>query len=119
MTFLINMAELPLRGDTARAFEGSQYGDTNVSFLLINDASPGDGPSLHSHPYEEIFVIQAGQATFTVGDATFEATGGHIVIAPAGIPHKFVNSGKTPLHSINIHPNSRMITEWLEDGEIS
>jgi len=114
MTFLINTAELPLSGETARVFDGSKYGDTNVSFFLI-DAPPGDGPSLHSHPYEEIFVIQAGKVTFTVGDATIEATGGQIVIAPAGIPHKFVNSGKTLLQSINIHPSSRMITEWLED----
>lgn len=114
MTFLINMTELRLSGGTARVFDGSQYGDTHVSFFLI-DAPAGEGPSLHSHPYEEIFVIQAGQATFTVGDATIEATGGQIVIAPAGIPHKFVNSGKTSLRSINIHPSSRMITEWLED----
>ena len=115
MTFLINITELRLSGETARVFDGFQYGDTNVSFFLLNDAPPGDGPSLHSHPYEEIFVIQEGQVTFTVGDSTIEATGGQIVIAPAGIPHKFVNSGKTPLRSINIHPTSRMITEWLED----
>ena len=114
MTFVINMTELPPRGGTTRVFEGSQYGDTNVSFLLL-EAPPGDGPSLHSHPYEEVFVIQAGQVTFTVGDATIEAIGGQIVIAPAGIPHKFVNSGKALLRSINIHPNSRMITEWLQD----
>jgi quercetin dioxygenase-like cupin family protein len=114
MTYLINMTELRLSGGTARVFDGSKYGDTNISFFLI-DAPPGDGPSLHSHPYEEIFVIQEGQVTFTVGDATLEATGGQIVIAPAGIPHKFVNSGKASLRSINIHPISRMITEWLED----
>ena len=114
MTFLINIAELPLSGETARVFEGSQYGDTNISFFLI-DAPSGEGPSLHSHPYEEIFVIQAGQATFTVGDVTIEATGGQIVIAPAGIPHKFINSGTAVLRSINIHPVSHMITEWLED----
>jgi mannose-6-phosphate isomerase-like protein (cupin superfamily) len=114
MAVLINMAELPLRGEATRAFEGSQYDGTNVSFFLI-DAPSGEGPSLHSHPYEEIFVIQAGQVTFTVGDAIIEANGGQIVIAPAGIPHKFVNSGKTLLRSINIHPSSRMITEWLED----
>jgi mannose-6-phosphate isomerase-like protein (cupin superfamily) len=71
----------------------------------------------NSHPYQEIFVIQAGQVTFTLGDATIEATAGQIVIAPARIPHKFVNSGKTPLRSINIHPSSCMITEWLEDRE--
>lgn len=114
MTFLINIAELRLSGETARVFEGSQYGDTNVSFFLL-EAPPGDGPSLHSHPYEEIFVIQAGEVTFTVGDATIEATGGQIVIAPAGIPHKFINSGKALLRTINIHPISHMITEWLED----
>ena len=114
MTYLINIAELRRSGETARVFDGFQYGDTNVSFFLL-DAPPGDGPSLHSHPYEEIFVIQAGQVTFTVGDATMEATGGQIVIAPAGIPHKFVNSGQTLLRSINIHPTARMTTEWLED----
>ena len=114
MTFLISMTELRLSGETARVFDGFQYDDTNVSFFLI-DAPPGEGPSLHSHPYEEIFVIQEGQVTFTVGDATIEATGGQILIAPAGTPHKFVNSGKTVLRSINIHPTSRMITEWLED----
>ena len=114
MTVLINIAELRLSGETARVFDGFQYADTNVSFFLI-DAPPGEGPSLHSHPYEEIFVIQAGEVTFTVGDSTIEASGGQIVIAPAGIPHKFVNSGKTQLRSINIHPTSRMITDWLED----
>jgi mannose-6-phosphate isomerase-like protein (cupin superfamily) len=108
------MTELRLSGETARVFDGFQYGETHVSFFLI-DASPGEGPSLHAHPYEEIFIVQAGQITLTVGDAIIEATGGQIVIAPAGIPHKFVSSGKTPLRSINIHPSSRMITEWLED----
>ena len=95
-------------------FDGFQYGDTHVSFFLI-DAQSGEGPSLHSHPYEEIFVIETGQATFTVGDAIIEATGGQIVIAPAGIPHKFINSGTAQLRSINIHPFSHMITKWLED----
>jgi mannose-6-phosphate isomerase-like protein (cupin superfamily) len=37
------------------------------------------------------------------------------VIAPAGVPHKFINSGTAQLRSINIHPVSHMITEWLED----
>jgi mannose-6-phosphate isomerase-like protein (cupin superfamily) len=114
MTFVINTTELRLSGRTARVFDGSKYGDTNVSFFLI-DASPGEGPSLHSHPYEEIFAIQASQATITIGDGAIEATANQIVIAPAGVPHKFVNSGETPLRSINIHPSSRMITEWLED----
>ncbi len=113
MAFVINKVELPLSG-SARVFEGSQYGDTHVSFFLV-DAPPGDGPDLHTHPNEEIFVVQEGQVTITVGDATIEAIGGQIVIAPAGVPHKFVNSGAGPLRAINIHPNRSIITTWLQD----
>jgi mannose-6-phosphate isomerase-like protein (cupin superfamily) len=50
-----------------------------------------------------------------VGEDTIEATGGRIVIAPAGAPHKFVNSGTGRSRHIDIHTSRRMITEWLED----
>jgi mannose-6-phosphate isomerase-like protein (cupin superfamily) len=59
--------------------------------------------------------VQEGNATFTVGGDTIDVTGGQIVVAPAGIPHKFVNSGAGPLRQIDIHANDRFVTEWLED----
>ena len=111
MTIVINQLDLP-SSDIGWEFQGSQYADTNVSFLLI-DAPPGSGPQLHSHPYEEIFIVQEGQATLTVGDATIEATSGQIVIVPAGVPHKFVNSGSGPLRQLDIHASRSMITTWL------
>jgi len=40
------------------------------------DAPPGGGPKLHKHPYEEIFVVQEGTATFTAGDETIKVEGG-------------------------------------------
>ena len=113
MPFVIDKVELPLSGST-RVFEGSQYCDTHVSFFLV-DTPPGDGPDLHTHPCEEIFVVQEGQVTITVGDATIEAIGGQIVIAPAGTPHKFVSSGAGPFRSINIHPNRSIVTTWPQD----
>ena len=114
MTILINISELRLSGETARVFDGFQYGNTNISFFLIN-APPGDGPSLHSHPYEEIFIIQEGKITFTVGDATIDATGGQIVIAPAEYPINSSIPASLCFAAINIHPTSRMVTEWLEE----
>ena len=48
---------------------------------------PGKGPGLHAHPFDEVFVLQEGELTFTVGNATVEATGRQIVVAPAGAPH--------------------------------
>jgi quercetin dioxygenase-like cupin family protein len=105
--------ELPHSG-SAHRFEGHLHGDANVSFFL-SDTPPGQGPGLHAHPYEEVFVVQEGVLTFTVGDAAVEATSGHIVVAPAGVPHKFVNSGTAHARHIDIHTSRRMTTEWLED----
>jgi mannose-6-phosphate isomerase-like protein (cupin superfamily) len=76
---------------------------------------PGDGVRLHKHPYQEIFIIQEGQVTFTVDSTTLEVDGGHIVIVPPGIPHKFINSGEGHLLQVDIHQSPHIITEWLED----
>ncbi len=59
--------------------------------------------------------MQEGSATFNIGSATVDATAGQIAIVPAGVPHKFVNSGAGPLRQIDIHRSPRFITEWLED----
>ena len=101
MTRVINKDELSY-GGIAHKFEGYRYGGTNVSFFLV-DAPPGSGPGLHTHPYEEVFVVQEGQASFTVGDDTIKAIAGQIVLVPAGMPHNFVNSGTGPLRLVDIH----------------
>ena len=109
MTHLVNKDDLPY-GTIAHRFEGYRYGDVNVSFFLV-DSPPGGGAVLHTHPYEEVFVTLEGEATFTVGDATMEVGAGQIVVAPAGVPHKFVNSGTGPLRQVDIHPSGRILQE--------
>src|SRR5262245_10906212 len=111
MALVINRDDLP-SSEIGWEFEGQQYADTNASFIIV-EAPPGAGPALHSHPYEEIFIVQEGRATFTVGDATIEATAGQIIVAPAGVPHKFVNSGRGILRQVDIHPHTSFITTWL------
>ena len=113
MTRILDIADLA-QGETAYEFQGHHYGDTNVSFIMI-DAPPGSGPKLHKHPYEEVFVVQEGSVMFTAGDDVIEAVGGQVVVVPAGVPHKFVNSGAGRLRQIDIHASERFITEWLED----
>ena len=113
MAHVIDRGELP-HSETAYRFEGNLYGDADVSFFL-SDTPPGKGPSLHAHPYDEVFVVQTGKLTFTVGDATVEAQEGQIVVAPAGTPHRFVNSGAERSRHVDIHTSGRMITTWLEE----
>jgi mannose-6-phosphate isomerase-like protein (cupin superfamily) len=113
MTRVVDMADLA-NGETACEFEGYHFGDTGVSFIAV-DAPPGGGPKLHKHPYEEVFVVQEGSVTFTAGDEFIEAGGGQVVVVPAGVPHKFVNSGAGRLRQVDIHASDRFITEWLEE----
>jgi len=112
MPFLAKLSNLnPDR--TGTVFQGADFGDVNLSFFYT-DAKPGRGPVLHQHPYEEVFVILAGQATFTIAGQTLDAVEGDVLLAPANTPHKFVNSGEGRLRSINIHPSGKIIQQNLE-----
>ena len=73
---------------------------------------PGTGPSLHRHPYDETFILEAGSATFTLGDETVELGEGQIIVVPAGAPHKFV-SGEG-FRMVSITPSDHMEQENLE-----
>ncbi len=115
MATILNKDELPFSASSWQ-FEGYLHDAVNVSFFLSN-TSPEQGPLLHKHPYEEIFIVQEGKLTFTVGDTVIEASGGQIVIAQAGIPHKFINSGTEVARHVNIHASPRMITTWLEEND--
>ena len=99
-------------GEDENEVQGYNH-DAAVSIIVV-DAPPGSGPRLHRHPYEEVFVIQEGTATFTAGDQTLEGHGGQVVIVPGGVPHKFVNTGEGRLRQVDIHASDRFITEWLE-----
>ena len=110
---IVNMEDLP-RSEGSRDFEGYLYGGAGVSIILV-DMAPGEGPKLHKHPYEEVFIVQEGKATYTIGSTTLEAIAGQIAIVPAGVPHKFINSGSGRLRQVDLHHSARFITEWLEE----
>ncbi len=95
-------------------FEGYRYQETEVSFIWV-DMPAGDGVRLHQHPYKEIFIVQEGKATYTVGSTTLNAHTGQIIIVPANTPHKFRNTGKGELKQVDIHVSPKFITEWLEE----
>ncbi len=123
MTHIIAKAELPHvvakeelpYGTIAHKFEGYRYGGVGVSFFLV-ESPPGGGAVLHTHPYEEVFVTLEGQATFTVGEAAIEVGAGQVVVAPAEVPHKFVNSGSGPLRQVDIHPSGRIRQVNIPEG---
>ncbi|QNA83520.1 cupin domain-containing protein [Sphingomonas sp. So64.6b] len=90
-------------------FEGQDFG-TPVSFFLV-DVGPGQGSVLHRHPYSETWIVRHGEADLTVGDGTVRGYPGDIVVAPADIPHRFVNAGAGRLELVCIHANGTIVQE--------
>jgi mannose-6-phosphate isomerase-like protein (cupin superfamily) len=97
----------------SRQFIGADHGGAPVSLFLV--AAPrGAGPRLHRHPYPEIFVIESGRADFQIDGDRVAASGGDVLVAPAGSAHRFTNPGDDELRLTAIHTSARMTTEWLE-----
>ena len=99
------------------AWRGSLAGDIlggAVTVLAYGNDTPGQGPRLHVHPYDETFVILEGRARFFVGDEVIEAGAGEAVLGPAGVPHRFENMGPGRLQTIDIHHSPRWVQTDLE-----
>ncbi len=100
-------------GGRGYTFRGSEHGDVPVS-VIVDRSRPGEGPALHRHPYDEVWVIEQGEVTFTVGERSLPGAPGTVVTVPAGEFHGFENTGRAPLQMICIHTRARMETEWLD-----
>src|SRR5215208_742704 len=96
---------------TSGSFEGAGH-DSDVSFFVV-DKGPGEGPSLHRHPYSETFVVLGGRGRFELDGKQVEAVGGDVVVAPAGAAHGFTSLGPDRLQLVAIHAAPSMETTWL------
>jgi quercetin dioxygenase-like cupin family protein/heme-degrading monooxygenase HmoA len=82
-----------LRLNIAHEFVGADHGGVGVCVIIV-EAPPGRGPSLHTHPYEELLLVQEGSGTFTLGDETLEVGAGELVVVPPGVPHGLQEHGR-------------------------
>jgi quercetin dioxygenase-like cupin family protein len=99
------LAELR-RSPTAALFEG---GEEIAASIFVTRYERGQGPDLHVHPYPEVFVVQTGTATFTVGSEKLTVGAGNIVTVPADTPHGFKGAGDDVLRVTSVHPNGTVI----------
>jgi mannose-6-phosphate isomerase-like protein (cupin superfamily) len=96
----------------AHELVGADHGDVPFSIILVH-SQPGVGPKLHRHPYAEVFVVEAGEATFRLGNETVVVPAGHVVVGPPDVAHGFTNTGPGELRLVAIHGAPRFNTEWL------
>jgi quercetin dioxygenase-like cupin family protein len=68
----------------------------------ITLAPHAEGPPQHRHArHDEGFYVVSGAARFTVGETTYEAPAGTLVMVPPGAPHTFENPGDEPAVLLN------------------
>jgi pimeloyl-ACP methyl ester carboxylesterase/quercetin dioxygenase-like cupin family protein len=61
-----------------------------------------DGPPQHRHArHDEGFYVVSGRARFTVGEKSYDAPAGTLVMIPPGAPHTFANPGDGPVVLLN------------------
>jgi mannose-6-phosphate isomerase-like protein (cupin superfamily) len=89
--------------------EGKDLG-TGVTLIHYATEVVGEGPTLHVHPYDEIFTVREGRARFTVGDRVIDAEAGDVVYGPANVPHGYQNLGPGRLDTLDIH----LSPEWIQ-----
>ena len=112
---VVNRDDLPW-SVIAHELVGADHGGVGVCVLFV-DAEPGRGPSLHTHPYEELLIVLEGEATLDDGSGKRRVEAGDVVLIPPGQPHGFVNSGTGRLRQIDVHVSPSFSTEWLAKGE--
>jgi pimeloyl-ACP methyl ester carboxylesterase/mannose-6-phosphate isomerase-like protein (cupin superfamily) len=68
----------------------------------ITIAPHTDGPPQHRHArHDEGFYVVSGTARFTVGDTSYDAPAGTLVMVPPGAPHTFGNATGEPAVLLN------------------
>ena len=50
-------------------------------------------------------MVRKGDAEFLVGGERLRASAGDIVVAPADVPHRYLNVGTDQLELVCIHPS--------------
>jgi mannose-6-phosphate isomerase-like protein (cupin superfamily) len=82
--------------------------------MFVTTYPRGEGPSLHLHPYPEVFLVEAGTARFTVGEDEMLVAAGNVVTVAAQTPHGFKNAGEGRLEVVSIHPSPAVQQTDLE-----
>ncbi|MGH3297728.1 MAG: alpha/beta fold hydrolase, partial [Trebonia sp.] len=95
--------EVALDGPTRlRILEDGRTTAHRLGVAEITIAPHVAGPPQHRHGrHDEGFYVVAGTASFTVGEESYKAPAGTLVVIPPGAPHTFANDSDEPVILLN------------------
>lgn len=81
----------------ATAIQGASEYEVWRTSIKIGGKTP-----IHTHQSEEVFIFLKGQGKAVIGKKSIPFTAPCTLIAPAGIPHQYFNTGNEPTDAIVI-----------------
>jgi mannose-6-phosphate isomerase-like protein (cupin superfamily) len=98
-----SQGEIALAGPVQmRILEDGRTTSHRLGVAEITIAPHVDGPPQHRHgEHDEGFYVVSGTAQFTVGDQSYDAPAGTLVMVPPGAPHTFANVSDEPVVLLN------------------
>ena len=91
--------------------DGDCVGDMCV---LLENCAPGDRIPLHTHPIEEVILIEEGTADVRLGDERRTVRPGTVVFVPKGVPHGMDNAGRGVLRLRAVYSSTVVSLQYLE-----
>ncbi len=86
--------------------EGQYYG-WDSSTVQVTSMGPGNGPPLHMHPVEEMFVLIEGECSFVIGAETLALKAPAVVRVPPHTPHSPTTLGSGRNVMVDFFPSSK------------
>ena len=97
-----DMAGFRFRDTLVRVRLSAADGNDGIS-VLEHRAARGEAPPLHVHRNEdEIFHLLAGRMTFEIDGKRMTLEAGDVVLAPRGVPHRFLVESEGGAHWLTI-----------------
>ncbi len=93
-------------GDYFIEMEGQYYG-WDDSTVQVTSMGPGNGPPLHTHPVEELFVLIEGEGSFIIGTEMLHIKAPAVVRVPPHTPHSPTSLGPGRNVMINFFPSNK------------
>jgi mannose-6-phosphate isomerase-like protein (cupin superfamily) len=97
-----DMPALRFRDTLVRVRMSATRGNDGIS-VLEHRARQGEAPPLHIHRNEdEVFHLLGGRLLFEIGSRRITVREGDVVLAPRGVPHRFLVESETGAHWLTI-----------------